>query len=91
MYVCLCKSITEDELAACWAAVGFDLKRLVERLDLNGEDCCGHCVENIDYLVDAAESYAASLIKRAADARAQVPNFPKASAAGREPAARCAT
>ena len=56
MYVCVCNSITDCDLAALLATPDFDPERLAERLGLDSEDCCGQCAEDIDYLIRTAES-----------------------------------
>ncbi len=65
MYVCVCNSITDHDLAAFLATLDFDSERLAERLGLDSEDCCGQCAENIDYLVCTAENFAARLVREA--------------------------
>lgn len=54
MYVCVCKSITDRDLADSWAAMQPDPERLAEELGLQDDDCCGYCAEHIDDLVDVA-------------------------------------
>ena len=55
MYVCVCKRITTREMLAYWEETNPDLDCLAERLGLYDEGCCGHCVEELGSIVEAAE------------------------------------
>lgn len=50
MYVCLCKALTEAEVAqrsrACIAQGITDLDDIIEVLDLRGDEVCGFCADN---------------------------------------------
>ncbi len=65
MYVCVCNSITDHDLAGFLAALDFETELLAEKLGLDSEDCCGQCAENVDHLVCTAENYIARLAREA--------------------------
>ncbi len=62
MYICICNSVTESDLASLLASLNFEMEGLAERLGFDRHDCCGHCAEQIDNLVNAAAPFASGLV-----------------------------
>lgn len=59
MYVCLCKPLTEADVALaaqiCLQGGRPSPEALVQSLNLNSEDCCGYCARNPEALLSIAE------------------------------------
>jgi bacterioferritin-associated ferredoxin len=55
MYVCLCKGLTESDVAMTarvWAESGIEPDDVIELLGLRSEECCGYCDQHPQVLLD---------------------------------------
>lgn len=52
MYVCLCKGITDSHIRQAGREGAACAESLIASFQLDGDECCGYCRENIDHLVD---------------------------------------
>jgi bacterioferritin-associated ferredoxin len=59
MYVCLCRGLTESDVAMAarvWAENGIEPDDIVEVLGLRCEEACGYCEKHPELLLDIVAS-----------------------------------